>query len=204
MDDLSQQKGSQGEAAATTETNPITTTSKPESVQDSSHEPHDASPPSQSAIQPHQDDGKPTEETTAHEPGPSLTITLLRPNGNRHAFPLNERYLKRREINVPENDPYNMTIWTLKEAIWREWRDDWEARPATPTLIRLIQFGKFLEDKTVLRETDWTPEGPNVVHLILKPQEVVEEEDTAKAKGGFLHVDRNEGERTPSCRCVIF
>ncbi len=106
--------------------------------------------------------------------GPSLLITLLLITGARHPYKIDEKYLKKRNVNVDENDPVNMSVYTLKELIWREWRDgehsmttqmavsaeteplltcgcaDWEIRPSSPSAIRLIYYGKMLEDKSRL------------------------------------------------------
>jgi hypothetical protein len=55
--------------------------------------------------------------------GPSLVITLLLTTGARHPFKIDEKYLKKRNVNVTENDPFNLSVYTLKELIWREWRE---------------------------------------------------------------------------------
>ncbi|KAL8709956.1 MAG: hypothetical protein Q9220_005406 [cf. Caloplaca sp. 1 TL-2023] len=56
--------------------------------------------------------------------GPCLLIMLLLITGSRHPFKMDEKYLKKRNINVEGNNPVNMSVYTLKELIWREWRDD--------------------------------------------------------------------------------
>ena len=43
---------------------------------------------------------------------------------------------------------------------------------------------------------------PHVVHMSVKPQEMVDEEDARMAKGG-ARLDRNGNERSPGCRCII-
>lgn len=45
--------------------------------------------------------------------------------------------------------------------------------------------------------------GPtaHVVHMTVKPQDVVDEEDAKMAKSGTR--DRDGRERSPRCRCVI-
>lgn len=55
--------------------------------------------------------------------GPTLIITLLLTNGARHPYKIDERYLKKRAVNVDGNNPVNMSVYTLKELIWREWRE---------------------------------------------------------------------------------
>ncbi|KAL8656939.1 MAG: hypothetical protein Q9226_002410 [Calogaya cf. arnoldii] len=55
--------------------------------------------------------------------GPSLLITLLLITGARHPYKIDERYLKKRNVKIDGNNPVNMSVYTLKELIWREWRD---------------------------------------------------------------------------------
>lgn len=42
---------------------------------------------------------------------------------------------------------------------------------------------------------------PHVVHMTVKPQDVVDDEDARIAKGSTR--DREGNERSPGCRCVI-
>lgn len=89
--------------------------------------------------------------------GPVLAITLLLHTGARHPYKIDERYLAKRGVDVPSQteagkpDPYSISVYTLKELILREWRDEWEPRPSSPSSIRLIFFGRLLDDKTPLR-----------------------------------------------------
>lgn len=55
--------------------------------------------------------------------GPVLMITLLLINGVRHFYKFDEKYLKKRNLNVEGNNPINMSTYTLKELIWKEWRE---------------------------------------------------------------------------------
>ena len=54
--------------------------------------------------------------------GPSLVITLLLTSGSRHPFKIDGKYLRKQSVNVENNDPFAMSVYTLKELIWREWR----------------------------------------------------------------------------------
>ena len=95
--------------------------------------------------------------SAAVDNGLVCNITLLLPNGNRHPFRIDERYLLKRDVEVPEltengrKDPFSVSVYKLKELILREWRDEWEGKPASPSSIRLIHFGKLLDDKEQLR-----------------------------------------------------
>ncbi|KAL4983541.1 ubiquitin-related domain-containing protein [Aspergillus falconensis] len=134
--------------------------------------------------------------------GPSLTIVLLLITGTRHPFKIDANYLRKRDVSVDNYDPFAMSVYTLKELIWRAWQDDWEPRPSSPSSIRLISFGKLLDDKSPLSDSKFSRDAPNVVHMTVKPQEIVDEED---AKGGKTQYsrDREASERSPRCRCVI-
>ena len=57
-------------------------------------------------------------------------------------------------------------------------------------MLRFID-GKFEDGAT-----------PHVVHMSIKPQEMVDEEDARMAKGG-TRLDENGNERSPGCRCII-
>lgn len=67
----------------------------------------------------HTDDGSGKED---EDVGPSLVITLLLITGSRHPFTIDGKYLRKRSVNVKNDDPFLMSVYTLKELIWREWR----------------------------------------------------------------------------------
>ncbi|KAF9782015.1 hypothetical protein IL306_011775 [Fusarium sp. DS 682] len=89
--------------------------------------------------------------------GPVCNITLLLTSGSRHPYKIDAKYLSRRSVDIPDKtegglpDPFSISVYTLKELILREWRNDWEAKPASPSSIRLIHFGKLLDDKEQLK-----------------------------------------------------
>lgn len=88
---------------------------------------------------------------------PVCIITLLLTSGARHPYKLDEKYLTKRNVDVPgvtesgKKDPFSISVYTLKELILREWREEWEAQPSSPSSIRLIHFGRLLDDKTPLK-----------------------------------------------------
>jgi hypothetical protein len=55
--------------------------------------------------------------------GPTVVIMLLLTTGARHPYKIDEKYLKKRNVTVEEMDPYNISVYTLKELIWRDWRE---------------------------------------------------------------------------------
>ncbi|OAL40361.1 hypothetical protein AYO20_00097 [Fonsecaea nubica] len=154
------------------------------------------------AIGPSSDEPLPTVPAKDEAPattaaGPTLTVTLLLTSGARHPFKLDNKYFAKRNVEVPENDPFNLSVYKLKELILREWREEWEAKPSSPTSIRLISMGKLLDDKASLKV-----DAPNVLHMTIKPQDYVEEEDTKGGKSTYS--THREGEtRSPGCRCII-
>lgn len=65
---------------------------------------------------------KEQDEEEEEDLGPSLVITLLLTSGSRHPFKIDGKYLRKQPVNVENNDPFTMSVYTLKELIWREWR----------------------------------------------------------------------------------
>ncbi|KAI9783416.1 MAG: hypothetical protein M1816_001390 [Peltula sp. TS41687] len=131
-----------------------------------------------------------------------LIILLLSTTGARHPYRIDDKYLKKQNIHAPGGDPFEISIYTLKELILREWRDEWEARPSNPSSIRLIHFGRLLDDKAALKDCRFNPDSPNVVHMTVRPQELMDEEDAKNTKQG-TNRDRDGRERSAGCRCEI-
>ena len=78
----------------------------------------------------------PSTDTPATNPdntnGPVLVIMLLLTTGARHPYKIDEKYLKKRNVTVEAMDPYNISVYTLKELIWRDWREG---------MLRMTAFG---------------------------------------------------------------
>ncbi|KAK6356177.1 hypothetical protein TWF718_000549 [Orbilia javanica] len=150
--------------------------------------------------------GLPNSSTSEEDSTPGIVITLLILSGARSTFTLNTGYIKRH--NVPHEDAMMMTVYNLKECIWRDWKEEelMTKQPASPHLIRLILLGRLLEDKSLLKDCRLQLESPNVVHLSLRPADIAEDEPTTKS-GKFTGFNGNSGrtgERaSPGCRCVI-
>jgi hypothetical protein len=60
--------------------------------------------------------------------GPTLVIMLLLTTGARHPYKIDEKYLKKRNMQVDEMNPYNLSVYNLKELIWRDWREGMSRR----------------------------------------------------------------------------
>ncbi|KAM0524610.1 hypothetical protein ACHAPE_000708 [Trichoderma viride] len=140
--------------------------------------------------------------------GPVCNITLLLASGGRHPYKLDAKYLSRRHVAMPDKDesgnpdPFSISIYTLKELILREWRSDWEAKPASPSSIRLIHFGKLLDDKEQLKKYHFLPDSPNVVHMSIRPQDLDEEEPKSGSKSLPSGATHGDGAREGRC-CII-
>ncbi|KGO78158.1 hypothetical protein PITC_034490 [Penicillium italicum] len=195
-----------GETESAPMTAPPTTTIPPKTIDNASAVAlaQQTTPPSMDAEEPksvpetsteHSNDGSGKE--AEDDAGPSLAITLLLTTGSRHPFTIDGKYLKKRSVNVENFDPFLMSVYTLKELIWH-----WETRPSSPSSIRLISFGKLLDDKSPVSDSKFSREHQNVVHMTVKPQEVVDEEDGKGVKAQYSR-DGDASERSPGCRCVI-
>ncbi|WZH41318.1 ubiquitin-related domain-containing protein [Fusarium acuminatum] len=139
--------------------------------------------------------------------GPVCTITLLLTSGSRHPYKIDAKYLSRRNVDIPDQtegglpDPFSISIYTLKELILREWRSDWEAKPASPSSIRLIHFGKLLDDKEQLKKYQLSTESPNVVHMSIRPQDLDEEEPKTGNKN--ISSSGGDGQRSRGGGCCV-
>ncbi|KAJ5091940.1 hypothetical protein NUU61_006810 [Penicillium alfredii] len=196
--------GESAPVTATTSTSPTppNNTTSPVALPQDSDAPAMHTEEPKPAAEPSEDLSDVASGKEVEDPGPSLVITLLLTTGSRHPFTIDGKYLRKCSVNVENYDPFAMSVYTLKELIWREWRSDWETRPSSPSSIRLISFGKLLDDKSPLSDSRFNHDAPNVVHMTVKPQEVVDEEDAKGAKAQYSR-EREASERSPGCRCVI-
>jgi hypothetical protein len=71
------------------------------------------------------DDAPITTATSPPTTGSSVHITLLLTTGARHPFTIDQKYLKRRNVGAAgaEVDPFEISVYTMKELIWKDWRD---------------------------------------------------------------------------------
>ncbi|KAK1991638.1 hypothetical protein LX36DRAFT_337895 [Colletotrichum falcatum] len=147
-------------------------------------------------------------QSVANSPsdGPVCNITLLLTTGARHPYKLDEKYLTKRNVNVPglteagKKDPFTISVYTLKELILREWREEWDPKPASPSSIRLIHFGKLLDDKDQLKQYHFSAEAANVVHMTVRPADIVEEEEP---KGGNKSASGGGRSREGGSGCCV-
>ncbi|KAI2638128.1 ubiquitin-related domain-containing protein [Xylaria nigripes] len=116
----------------------------------------------------------------------AVNIMLQLTNGARHPFRIDEKYLTKRNVTITGKtedgsvDPASITVYTLKELILRDWRSEWDEPPREPSSIRLIHFGKLLEDRNQLSHYHFSTVSKNWVHMTIKPQELLDEEEAAK------------------------
>lgn len=99
---------------------------------------------------------EPIAHPTPSPPGTTLNISLMLTTGARHPYKIDEKYLTSRKVSACAEDgtfdPRLLSGYQLKELIWTDWRqEDWEARPASPSSIRLILMGRMIEDKGILK-----------------------------------------------------
>ncbi|KAF8463493.1 ubiquitin-related domain-containing protein [Kalaharituber pfeilii] len=134
-----------------------------------------------------------------------LSITLLLISGVRYPFTINSEYMIRHNIHVTDHDPMQMGVYTLKECIWKEWKDEeWNVKPPSANFIRLIHFGRLLDDRHQLKDCRLNPDTPNVVHMTVRPAEVGDDDMTQRSTKMTFGREREHREgSSPTCRCVI-
>ncbi|KAK4494312.1 hypothetical protein PRZ48_014610 [Zasmidium cellare] len=144
--------------------------------------------------------------STAASAGPTLNISLMLTTGVRHPYKIDEKYLRNRKAEAHnaegQFDPREISGYKLKELIWTDWRKEWEPRPTSPSSIRLIIMGKMIEDKLFLKDFNFNIDGPNVVHMTVKPADLIDDDETAgkgTGKGGALRA-RDTEDRGAGCR----
>ncbi|KFY89991.1 hypothetical protein V500_05353 [Pseudogymnoascus sp. VKM F-4518 (FW-2643)] len=157
------------------------------------------------------DEGQPLSGTVSPSTdvaNPVCNIMLLLTSGARHGYRVDERYLLKRQMTIPgvtesgKKDPYSISVIMLKELILKEWREEWDAKPTSPSSIRLIYFGRLLNDNVPLKDCRFNEHATNVVHMTVRPQDIVDEEETERKRAEARQHERPEP--TPGCgRCVI-
>lgn len=153
-----------GKAAATTDPKTEQSTGIPLSTSQPTNDPSSSAHTSSDKPQASRPDSVAIDEAAESVPEaispdaePALTITLMLITGARHPYKIDEKYLAKRNVTVPgltetgKKDPLSVSVYTLKELILREWRDEWEAAPSSPSSIRLIFFGRLLDDSAQLK-----------------------------------------------------
>jgi hypothetical protein len=109
------------ESTANTTTGTATDVTPTPDTQISERSPNDA-PESIALVEGESSDQTQAAKETEEESGPELMITLLLTTGARHPFKIDNKYLRKRSVQVENDDPFTMSVYTLKELIWREWR----------------------------------------------------------------------------------
>jgi hypothetical protein len=97
------------------------TTRLPGSPTAAKHVASPASPPVVPTVTNTTLDQPPTKEQKPTSP--AIQITLLLITGARHPYRVDEKYLRKRNVNFMDNDPFTISIYTLKELIWKDWRE---------------------------------------------------------------------------------
>ncbi|PPJ60694.1 hypothetical protein CBER1_03442 [Cercospora berteroae] len=154
------------------------------------------------------EDHAPIAPSTTSTSGPHLMISLMLITGARHPYKIDEKYLRNRKVTAQnsagEFDPRELSGYQLKELIWTDWRQEWEPRPSSPGRIRLIVMGRMIEDKGLLKDLPFNMTSTNVVHMTVKPADIIDDDEAANAKStGKAVRQRETEEQGAGCRCVI-
>ncbi|KAK9469386.1 hypothetical protein V1512DRAFT_200944 [Lipomyces arxii] len=97
-----------------------------------------------------------------------LSLTLLLVSGLRGIVTIDREYMKGHSLGLRE--PESLTVLTLKECIWTDWKEEWGERPSSTEFIRLIHFGRLLDDKDTLGASQLSQANTyNVLHMSVRP-----------------------------------
>ena len=84
--------------------------------------------------------------------GPTLMITLLLTTGARHPFKIDKKYLQKRHVEVSGNDPFNLSVYKLKELILREWREGISHQCSMRVVYQTLIAARRMGDETIQPE----------------------------------------------------
>ncbi|KAK9359199.1 hypothetical protein V1504DRAFT_458708 [Lipomyces starkeyi] len=108
-----------------------------------------------------------------------LTVTLLLISGLRASITIDREYMKGHSLGLRE--PESLTVLTLKECIWKDWKEEWGGRPGGTEYIRLIHFGRLLDDKDSLGASQLSRTNMyNVLHMSIRPASIVDNNTTPR------------------------
>ncbi|KAK9235366.1 hypothetical protein V1525DRAFT_427906 [Lipomyces kononenkoae] len=100
-----------------------------------------------------------------------LTVTLLLISGLRASITIDREYMKGHSLGLRE--PESLTVLTLKECIWKDWKEEWGERPGSTEYIRLIHFGRLLDNKDSLGASQLSRTNMyNVLHMSIRPASI--------------------------------
>jgi len=140
-------------------------------------------------------------EPVTNDPTAVNIVLIIPATGKRHTYKIDKSYLDRRQVTVEEGDPFNLTVYGMKELILRDWKDEWVPKPQAPTFIRLILMGRELDDKASLKESRILEGSPNVVHMMARHIDPVDD-DEGTGKGKDARRDSQSANRGGCC-CII-
>lgn len=152
-------------SSSTAPTNPIATTARPGTTTSAKASESNSSAAPEPVAQPVEAAPSPT---TAEASSVLLIQLLPQVTAKQVPFNIDERFLTKRGVDVPSKtdagkaDPYSISAYTLKELILRSWKEEWGARPTNPTNIRLIFYGRMLDDKSTLTGKNTIPSNTYV------------------------------------------
>lgn len=80
------------------------------------------------AVDKSEEDAKPEADPPAMEKSVVVPVTILLQSGARHQFGIDRKYLERHAVKgemTKENlvNPFDMTVWQLKECVWKDWKE---------------------------------------------------------------------------------
>jgi hypothetical protein len=84
-------------------------------------------------------------------PKSTISISLIIVSGERYVVRIETEHLPRHDTK--DLDAFDIPAESLKAILWSRWQRDWGLRPPDPSRIKLVHFGRTINDSTVLRCT---------------------------------------------------
>lgn len=82
-------------------------------------------------------------------PSVPVHITLLLVSGLRVPVIVDSDFISSHELQ--SDAPHSLLIGSVKSALFSDWKEEWGIAPVSPANIRLIHYGKVLDDSQTVQ-----------------------------------------------------
>ncbi|KAH8585767.1 hypothetical protein B0O99DRAFT_646231 [Bisporella sp. PMI_857] len=83
------------------------------------------------------------------DPKSTILISLITVAGERCVVRIEAKHLPR--YDTKDVDALDIPAELLKEILWSRWQKDWGSQPSDPSRIKLVHFGRTIDNFTPLK-----------------------------------------------------